>query len=144
MTREAIDNAVRRCYSKSTMDAAIKRRILAIDDNKDILALVVTILQRHGGYEVISTTSGSEGLRLARAEKPDVVILDIEMPDMSGDQVSTFLSQDPATSDIPVIFLTGLVDKTQIKDARRRDKRFVIAKPVTVDELLAVVKKALS
>ena len=81
--------------------------ILLIDDEADLRNLVTKRLS-HFGYQVLTAESGEEGLQLAEAHHPDLVLLDIMMPKMKGRDVYIRLKANPATRKIPVIFLTGL------------------------------------
>jgi len=95
--------------------------------------------------QVLTATRGDEGLRLARTQKPDLILLDIVMPGMMGTQVAEELSQDPATASIPVIFVTAIVKKEETGRARGfLGGRMFIAKPVVVDELLKKIDSLLS
>jgi len=89
-----------------------QHRILAIDDDPLTLRIVERVLQRHG-YEVYTALNGHDGLELARALKPDLVILDIMMPGLDGFQVCRKLREDPETAVITVLMLTarGAIDK---------------------------------
>jgi diguanylate cyclase (GGDEF)-like protein len=80
--------------------------VLVVDDDPELLSLVG--LQLADSFEVIQASDGAECVRLAAQHSPDVILLDIMMPGMSGGEVLTALSQDPATVDIPVIFLSAL------------------------------------
>ena len=82
------------------------KKILAVDDERHIVRLVEVNLGR-AGYEVIAAYSGREALEKARAEKPDLIVLDTEMPDMDGSEVLQALKADPQTQDIPVIMLSA-------------------------------------
>ncbi len=84
-----------------------KQRILIVDDTKDILLVVSRRLQSWG-YEAYTAESGEEGLQLAAKHLPDLILLDIMMPKMKGRDVCVRLKADPATANIPVIFLTAL------------------------------------
>lgn len=83
------------------------KQILVIDDEDDIRRLTQTCLEIMGGWEVLTASSGSEGLLLAQANQPDAILLDVMMPDMDG--LSTFekLQLNPETKHIPVILLTA-------------------------------------
>ncbi|HUP21065.1 MAG TPA: response regulator [Gemmatimonadota bacterium] len=83
------------------------RRILIIDDDDVMREAAAASLSTVGGYRVLSTGDPEEGLRLARAEAPDGVLLDVSMPGMEGPEVVAALKGDPATRDIPVVFFTG-------------------------------------
>ncbi|GAC1588729.1 MAG: hypothetical protein NVS3B21_04760 [Acidimicrobiales bacterium] len=81
-------------------------RALVIEDTDEIRALEVLVL-RHAGWEVFEASSGADGLDLARSARVDVVLLDLELPDMDGLTVMTALHDDPATADIPVVLVTA-------------------------------------
>jgi len=88
---------------------------------------------------------GDEGIELAQREKPDLILLDILMPGMSGDEVAEILLENPVTAKIPIIFLTAMVTKEEIGDVmlKKRGGRNFIAKPVTTKEVVAAIKKVL-
>jgi len=81
-------------------------RALAIDHDREALAVIEAAL-RERGFEVIATTSGEEGLRLARAAPVDLIVSDVALADLDGFTLVRALSQDPETRDIPVLVLTG-------------------------------------
>lgn len=83
------------------------KKILVIDDEDDIRKLIQTCLEIMGGWQVITASSGNEGLNLAQINLPDAIILDLMMPDMDG--LSTFekLQSNPKTSNIPIIMMTA-------------------------------------
>ena len=82
-----------------------KIKIAIIDDNKDLVDFVKPVLESHN-YEVIAAYSGSSGLEAVKSHKPDVIILDIVMPDMNGNDVLFELKKGRDTKDIPVIMFT--------------------------------------
>jgi diguanylate cyclase (GGDEF)-like protein len=88
------------------MESNDKCRILVIDDEKTNLLILYKILSPD--YMIFTAKSGSEGLRQAASERPDIILLDIIMPDMSGFDVLKVLKSDPELKDIPVIIITGL------------------------------------
>lgn len=83
------------------------KQILVIDDEDDIRKLTQTCLEIMGGWQVLTASSGSEGLAKAQLEQPDVILLDIMMPDMDGQATFQQLQANPATRNIPVILLTA-------------------------------------
>lgn len=85
------------------------KRILIVDDEEDIRAVVQVSLEEFGGWQTIAATSGAEGLQLARSDLPDAILLDISMPDLDGFQVCEALQRDPQTKKIPVVVLTAKV-----------------------------------
>lgn len=82
---------------------------MIIDDEIDFTNLLKTQLEKEGFTAVISN-AGAEGVKLAKSEKPDLILLDIMMPKMSGWDVCSKIKEDPETKDIPVIFLTARTD----------------------------------
>jgi CheY-like chemotaxis protein len=119
------------------------KKILIIDDEKGIIKVVTSRLMANG-YEVISATDGMEGLEKARNEKPDLVLLDIMMPLMSGYEVIEKLKKDDATKFIPVIMVTaqeGLGHVT--KSMSEYGAVDFVHKPFFPDELLKKIGDAL-
>ena len=113
-----------------------RKKVLLIDDEEDFCFFVKLNLEKTGKYEVITTTSGTTGLIMASKEHPDLVLLDIIMPDMNGGQVAELLLDDANTKDIPVLFITAIASRseTQSQDGIIGGRMF-IAKPVTAEEL---------
>jgi len=121
-----------------------KTKILIVDDEETICSIVKLNLERTGDYEVLSATRGEDGIRLAREEKPDLVLLDIYMPEMSGPEVVERLVADPVTRDIPIVFLTGVVTAQDIEANKGLiGGRQFIAKPITSSGLESAIRSVL-
>jgi len=84
---------------------AMPQRVLVVEDDPDNQDLVAIILQR-AGYEVLRANNGSEGIEMARRCLPDLILMDLSMPDMDGWAATRLIKADPATSAIPVVALT--------------------------------------
>jgi len=113
--------------------------ILAVDDEESFTFFVKLNLQNDSRYEFNVTTAngGEAGLKLARKIKPDLILLDIMMPDMSGTEVAEKLLEDPRTKSIPIIFMTAVVQKDEVaEEGGIMGGREFIAKPVEKDELI--------
>ncbi|MBN2120590.1 MAG: response regulator [Candidatus Omnitrophica bacterium] len=119
-----------------------KKKVLIVDDEKDIREHVGSMLAS-SGFEVISSENGLDALKLAAENKPDLVLLDIFLPDIDGGEVANRLATNPSTSQIPIVFLTGLVTKQERKEPEKIGKNFVIAKPLLRSELLSTISKVL-
>lgn len=119
-----------------------QRKILVIDDERDILDLVVPPLLREG-YQVCTSMSGQEGLRRVRDERPDLVILDVMLPDLDGIEVCRALKWDSATRGIPVVMVTGKADESDVVLGLGIGADDYISKPFRLKELLARVKAVL-
>ena len=84
----------------------MKAKILLIEDNEENRYLATFLLEAHG-YEVISAVSGPAGIELATRELPDLILLDIQLPGMSGHDVAHTLKNDPALKSIPIVAVTS-------------------------------------
>jgi len=113
-------------------------KILVADDAADNVGLVQDLLAVEG-YDVIPAYDGEEALLKTRANLPDVVLLDINMPGMNGYEVCTQLKADPATADIPVLMLTALTEPDQRVKGLQLGAEDYIAKPFDYRELVARV-----
>ncbi|MGF1480755.1 MAG: response regulator [Cyanophyceae cyanobacterium] len=119
------------------------KRILVIDDDEDIREVAQVALEVVGGWEVLVTSSGAAGLRLAAAQQPDAILLDVMMPDLDG--IATFqrLQSNPATQQIPVILLTAKVQPADQRKFAQLDVVATIAKPFKTMLLAHQVAKIL-
>jgi CheY-like chemotaxis protein len=88
---------------------ASPRKVLVADDDDDQRYLLSRVLQR-AGFVTIAVETGGEVVPLARAERPDVILIDVQMPDQDGFTTVRQLKNDPALADIPIIFLTGRME----------------------------------
>lgn len=116
--------------------------ILIIEDNPSHMKLA-TLLVRRFGYEVLGAADAVEGLRLARARHPDLILMDIQLPGMDGLAATRELKRDAATRDIPVIAVTAYLAEHSEKEVHAAGCAGFIAKPYHHAELLAAVKAAL-
>lgn len=118
-------------------------KILLVDDEKDILLTLTKRLVAQG-YIVIPADNGYDAITLAKSKSPDLIILDVLMPGMDGGEVAEKLRNDPKTENIPVIFLTALLSKSEdCKEKHTIAHNITFAKPVDTEELLAEIKKLL-
>jgi CheY-like chemotaxis protein len=121
------------------------KKILVIDDEASFVNVVKRIIESRSSYQVFTATDGQTGLKLARTEKPDLILLDIVMPGMSGSDVAEDLLEDPLTRDIPIIFVTAIISKDEIgTTGGMLGNRTFIAKPVVADDLMAKINKLCS
>lgn len=122
-----------------------KRRVLIVDDEQDFTFMTALTLQQMGNYEVREENDAAKALAAAREFKPDVILLDVMMPELDGGDVVAQLRAEHATRDIPVIFLTALVrtGDAETSGLTSGGHRFV-PKPVSFDELTAYIDEVLS
>ncbi len=118
-----------------------KKRVLIIDDEVSFIDIVKINLERTGNYTVRAEHNGTKGLAAAKEFKPDIILLDIIMPDISGDEVAIQLQKEDDTKHIPVVFLTAVVKKEEAAlGGAVIGGRTFIAKPTTVGELIQVIE----
>ena len=115
------------------------KRILIIEDDQDIVSLLEFRLFSHG-YEVLTAMDGAQGLAMARAEKPDLIMLDINLPEVNGFTVCSMLKADEEYHAIPIIFLTardGYADN--IFDESVQPEAYV-TKPFDINDLVQKIR----
>ena len=105
------------------------KRVLVIDDDDSVREVAQVSLQVIGGWDVLTASSAVDGLAIAAAEHPDVILLDVMMPDMDGPAALKLLQSDPATGDIPVLFLTAKTQATEQRRLTSLGPRAVLTKP---------------
>ncbi|MEX2494835.1 MAG: response regulator [Woeseia sp.] len=110
--------------------------ILIIDDSPTELHLFQNMLEKNG-FQTLVADSGEEGIRQARAERPDCILMDVVMPGMNGFQATRNLSKDPATAKIPVIMITTKDQETDKIWGMRQGAVEYLVKPVAEKELIA-------
>ena len=122
-------------------------KVLIIDDDRDIRSIACLSLSRVGGMDVIEAASGGEGVRKARDEAPDVILLDMMMPTMDGLETLAALLAQPATARIPVIFLTAKAVGSDVERLTALGAAGVLIKPfdprTLADSVRALVQRAL-
>lgn len=119
------------------------KTVLVVDDEQDILDLVRFRLE-HDGYHVLTASDGESGLSLARAERPDLCILDVMMPKLGGLEVLAHLRDDPATADTRVILLTARGQDADVDRGFELGAHDYVTKPFSPKELRRRVQALLS
>jgi len=107
----------------------VTKRILVIDDEDDIREVAQVGLEMVANWQVITASSGAEGVAQAKAQQPDAILLDVMMPDMDGPTTFRKLQSDPATQHIPVLLLTAKVQSADRRQFADLGVKGVIAKP---------------
>jgi CheY-like chemotaxis protein len=107
----------------------VTRRILVVDDDELLREVAQTALELVGGWHVTTAQSGLQAQEEARSERPDAILLDVMMPGLDGPTTVTALRADPATRDIPIIFLTAKMPSDGMKEWQSLELAGVISKP---------------
>jgi len=118
-------------------------KILIAEDERDIRDLI-TFTLRFAGYEVISTSNGEEAYHAAVKEKPDLILLDVRMPRMTGYEACREIKANARTKGIPVVFLSAKGQETEVRTGIEAGADEYILKPFSPDQLMDRVKVILS
>src|SRR5690349_7010292 len=119
------------------------KTILVADDESHILH-VVSLKLKNAGYRVLTARDGQEALEMAQQEKPDLLITDYHMPQLSGIELCRKLKQDPATTNIPAIMLTARGYSLEPADTEQSGILRMLSKPFSPRHLLATVEEVLA
>ena len=127
------------------------KKVLVVDDDPDVRVFNTTVLEENG-YIPLEAENGEEGLRMIKAEKPDLVILDVLMPRQSGIRLYRELKTNESLKGVRVLSLSGIAQKTFLRSQQALtefgetpvpEPEFYIEKPVDADVLAATIKKAI-
>ena len=120
-----------------------KRRILIVDDDRDSSHLLKILLEKVGPYVVLEENDALEAYQSARNFGPDLILLDMMMPQRDGGDIAAQIDADSALQGTPIIFLTALVTKAEAKGGLHIQGHPVLAKPVSIPELIDRIEKNL-
>ncbi len=116
------------------------KKILIVEDNELNMKLFADLLDAHG-YETQQTREGLKAIGMARTFKPDLILMDIQLPEVSGLEVTKWIKDDESLADIPIVAVTAFAMKGDEKRIRDGGCSAYIAKPISVTGFLATVRK---
>jgi two-component system, cell cycle response regulator DivK len=119
------------------------KRILVVEDGGDLRAIVVAVLTRVGGYETIEAANGREAVEKAVSEKPDLILMDVDLPDISGIDAARAVKSNPKTAHIPIIAQTGWGSRRWKAGALAAGIVAYLQKPVSIELIISTVEKFL-
>ena len=119
------------------------KTVLVVEDNELNMKLFHDLLEAHG-YNIIQTKDGMDALRLAREHKPDLILMDIQLPEVSGLEVTKWIKEDDDLKSIPVIAVTAFAMKGDEEKIREGGCEAYIAKPISVTNFLETVQRFLN
>lgn len=118
------------------------QRVLIVEDNELNLKLFQDLLEA-SGLTILSTRNGADALRVAKQERPDLIVMDIQLPEMSGLEVTERIKSDPDLSPIPVIAVTAFAMKGDEERIRAAGCEAYLSKPISIDNFITTVKSFL-
>ena len=121
-----------------------RRKILIVDDDSNSTHLVKILLERSGPYVVLEENDSTKADQTARHFKPDVILLDIVMPQIDGGELAIQIEADRELHDTPIIFLTALATHGEAKSGLHVQGRPLVAKPINIPDLIEAIEKHLS
>ncbi len=116
------------------------KKILIVEDEKDILELLLSVFDDFGDYRILSAMDGEEALRLARVDNPDIILLNIQLPRLNGYEVCKSIKSDPTMSHTKVLMLSGMAQNFDQQKAQEAGADGYITKPFSSIELLEKVE----
>jgi len=122
-----------------------KIKVLAIDDEPDFCYFVKKNLMQSGMFDVTIATNGAEGIKMAESEKPDIILLDLFMPDMPGEDVAAALGENASTAKIPILYVTALATNEDVIEGEENKigNNYILPKPVRTKKLIETIVKIL-
>jgi len=128
--------------ARMPVEPMTQKTVLIVEDNELNMKLFHDLLDAHG-YKTIQTADGMEALSLARAHRPDLILMDIQLPEVSGLEVTKWIKDDDELKKIPVIAVTAFAMKGDEEKIREGGCEAYISKPISVTHFLETVKRFL-
>jgi two-component system, cell cycle response regulator DivK len=143
MSTSGYQDAAEKTKALARQEHNKRKRILVVEDDRLSLALLKQLLEVHG-YEILETPEGLEAIDIARDEQPDLILMDIRLPDICGLEATRLLKQDKQTKTIPIIAVTALATPECENKGLESGCDAYVAKPITLDTLLRTIESFLS
>lgn len=124
------------------MSSEANKTVLIVEDNELNMKLFHDLLEAHG-YATLQTKDGMEALSLAREHKPDLILMDIQLPEVSGLEVTKWIKEDENLKSIPVVAVTAFAMKGDEEKIREGGCEAYVAKPISVENFINTVKEFL-
>jgi len=127
----------------ASTSGSMAKTVLVVEDNDLNMKLFHDLLEAHG-YNILQTKDGMEALKLARQHRPDLILMDIQLPEVSGLEVTKWIKEDDSLRSIPVVAVTAFAMKGDEEKIREGGCEAYIAKPISVTSFLQTVERFLS
>jgi excisionase family DNA binding protein len=113
-----------------------KRKILVVDDDLELVELITDVLDKDGRFEVRSVNNGFDAGMMVKEYHPDLLVLDVMLPDINGKEVCQRVRNDPTMDDVKIVCISGMVEQDKIEDLRTSGADDFLQKPFEVDQLV--------
>ena len=120
-----------------------RRKILIVDDDPGVVELIKEVLDKDGRFEIKDVNNGFGAGMLAKEYHPDLIILDVMLPDINGQAVCELIRNDPSMEDIKIICISGMVEEDKIAELKKSGANDFLHKPLDIDELIVRVCRLL-
>jgi len=120
-----------------------KRKILIVDDDEELVELIVDVLMRDGRFEVKSVNNGFDAGMMVKEYRPDLIVLDVMLPDINGQEVCQRVRKEKAMDDIRIICISGMVEEDKIEELRAAGANDFLHKPFEIETLIDRISKLL-
>ncbi len=113
-----------------------KRKILVVDDDQELVDLIVDVLEKDGRFEVRSVNNGFDAGMMVKEYHPDLIVLDVMLPDINGREVCTRVRGDKTMDDVKIICISGMIENDKIEDLKAAGANDFLHKPFEVETLV--------
>ena len=120
-----------------------KRKVLLVDDDNELVELMTKVLEEDGRFEVRVASNGFDAGMMVKEYRPDIIVLDVMLPDINGKAVCELIRSDPTMSDIKIICISGLIEEDKIAELMTSGADDFLNKPLDIDELIRRVCRLL-
>jgi two-component system cell cycle response regulator DivK len=132
-----------KAHNGTARGKATSKTVLIVEDNELNMKLFHDLLEAHG-YNTLQTRDGVEALKIARERKPDLILMDIQLPEVSGLEVAKWIKEDDRLKSIPIVAVTAFAMKGDEEKIRQGGCEAYIAKPISVSQFLETVQRFLN
>jgi two-component system sensor histidine kinase/response regulator len=120
-----------------------KKKILIVDDEVSVTKLLKYALERSGLYEVLTESEGPQVIVAVRKFKPDLLLLDVNMPGLTGGEIALEIKKEPDIADLPIVFLTGNVTDEEAEAGLKIAGYPALGKPINMERLIETIQKSI-
>ena len=120
-----------------------KRKILVVDDNQDLVDLLVSALEADGRFETKFANNGFDAGMTVQEYKPDLIILDVMLPDINGKDVCVRVRNDKSLSDVKIVCVSGEVERDRVGELKQAGANEFVSKPFVVEDLIKLISRML-